>query len=316
MENKAKYTVVGLFVLLFTIAMVIFILWLARYDIEKSKAIEYRLYSKISIAGLNKNSMVEYKGLDIGTVDEIGIDPTNLEQIEIILKITKPEVIKSDSFAIVQSQGVTGNKLIEIDGGTQEAKPLLPTDKSYAIIPLKKSFIDKLTTSADNISSKIESVLKRFELLLNEKNINSIENILSNTDDSSKNFNEMILKVNNLIENDLKKTLKNINSMTATIDTVVKKDISDAVKEINSLSKNFNQTSSELNSVLKNDVKQLINDLRITAKSSQSIDKVINDLEQTLEKIDITVEEFSSNGGNMLFQTRQNNYGPGEKGND
>lgn len=313
MENKAKYTVVGLFVLLFTIAMVVFILWLARYDIEKSKALEYRLYSKTSIAGLNKNSIVEYKGLGVGTVDEIRIDPKNLEQVEVVLKITNPEIIKVDSFAIVQSQGVTGNKLIEIDGGTQEAKPLLPDNKGYAIIPLKKSFIDKLTSSADNISSKIESVLKRFELLLNEKNINSIENILSNTDDSSKNFNEMILKVNNLIEKDLKNTLKNVNSMTTSIDNVVKKDVSNAVKEINSLSKNFNKTSDEINLVLKEDVKQLINDLRVTAKSSQNIDKVISDLEQTLEKIDITIEEFNSSGGNMLFQTRQNNYGPGEQ---
>ena len=54
MENKARYTVVGLFVLVFTIAMVLFILWLARYDIEEINAKEYRLYSKTSIGGLNK----------------------------------------------------------------------------------------------------------------------------------------------------------------------------------------------------------------------------------------------------------------------
>lgn len=144
MENKARYTVVGLFVLIFTVAMIAFILWLARYDVKEISAKEFRVYSKISIAGLNENSIVEYKGLDIGTVDKIQVDPKNLEQIEIILKITKPEVIKADSYVLIQSQGVTGNKIIEIEGGTKEAKALVPKDDSYIVLPLKKIFFRQI----------------------------------------------------------------------------------------------------------------------------------------------------------------------------
>lgn len=313
MENKARYTVVGLFVLLFTIAMVLFILWLARYDIEEINAKEFRLYSKSSVAGLTKNSIVEYKGLDIGTVDKIQIDPKNLEQIEIILKITNPSVIKTDSYAIVQSQGVTGNKIIEIEGGTHNAKPLSMERKSYAVIPLRKSFLDKLTSSAGNITTQIETVLKRFEVLLNEKNMQNIEQMLVNANSSSKSIDEMMIKVNNLIETSLINTLKNIDNMTNNIDSVVKKDISKTIKKIDSLSQNFNLLSKDIHTIVNNDVKALINDLRKTAKSSQDIDRVLDELENTLEKIDTTVEEFSSNGGDMIFKTRAVNYGPGEK---
>ena len=313
MENKAKYTVVGLFVLIFTISTIIFILWLARYDIKEINAKEYRLYSKTSIAGLNKNSMVEYKGLDIGTVDNIRIDPNNLEQIEIILKITNPSVIKIDSYAIVQSQGVTGNKIIEIEGGTQNSLQLTSKDSSYSIIPLKQSFINKLTSSAGNISSQIETVLQKFEILLNDKNIQNIEQILLNTNSSSKNINQTMLKVNNLIEKELVKTLKNINSMTNSIDSVMKKDITNTIKKIDSLSKNFTTLSKDIQIIVNNDVKALIKELRKTTKSSQNIDKVLSDLENTLEKIDTTVDEFNSNGGDMIFKTRAVKYGPGEK---
>ena len=314
MENKARYTIVGLFVLVFAVAMVFFILWLARYDVQEINAKEFRLYSKTSIAGLNKNSIVEYKGLDIGTVKKVSIDPKNLEQIEIVLKITNPSVIKTDSYAIVQSQGVTGNKIIEIEGGTHNAMELAPKDSStYAIIPLKKSFLDKLTSSAGNISSQIEEVLKRFELLLNEKNMQNIEQMLGNANSSSKNLDEMMLKVNNLIEKQLIATLKNVDSMTNSIDDVVKKDIKNTIKKIDSLSQNFNLLSTDINTIINEDVKSLINELRKTAKSSQSIDKVLDDLENTLEKIDTTVEEFSTNGGDMIFKTREVNYGPGER---
>ncbi|WP_072680264.1 MlaD family protein [Arcobacter sp. LA11] len=312
MENKARYTVVGLFVLVFTIAMVLFILWLARYDIEEINAKEYRLYSKTSIGGLNKNSIIEYKGLDIGIVEKIQINPKNLEEIEIILKITKPEVIKTDSFAIIQSQGVTGNKIIEIDGGTSDSKLLEVKKDSYAVIPLKKSFIDKITSSAGNISEQIETVLKRFENLLNEKNLNNIDAILTNTNNSTRDFDEMVLKVNKLIDTSLIKTLDNVNKMTTSMDNVIKNDISKTVTNVDKLSKNLNLLAKDIQVIVNNDVKLLIKDLKETANSSQDIDKVLDELEITLQKIDSTVEEFSQNGGDMIFKTRKVNYGPGE----
>jgi len=312
LENKARYTIVGLFVLVFTIAMVAFILWLARYDANEINAKEFRLYSKSSIAGLNKNSIVEYKGLDIGTVNSIEIDPKNLEQIEIILKITKPNIIKTNSYAIIQSQGVTGNKTIEIEGGTQEAKLLEPKKGSFSIIPLKKSFLDKLTSSAGNISSQIETVLKRFEILLSDKNIENIDQILINTNSSTKNLEETMLKVNDIVGNSLVKTLKNIDSMTNSIDVVVKEDITKTIKKIDTLSQNFNFLSEDIHTIITSDVKNLIKDLRKTVNSTQNIDKVLDELENTLQKIDTTVEDFSQNGGDMIFKTRKVNYGPGE----
>lgn len=313
LENKARYTLVGFFLLVFSVAMVAFILWLARYDIKEVDAKEFRIYSTKSIAGLNENSIVEYKGLDIGTVKTIQINPKNLEEIEIILKITQAQVIKTNSYAIVQSQGVTGNKIIEIDGGTKDAKPLEVKEGSYAVLPLQKSFFDKITSSAGNITSQIETILIRFEKLLNEKNMQNIENILSNVDTTSANFNQMLEKLDDLVENSLAPTLNNLNSMTRSVDGVVKKDISKTINKINSMTSNIDTLSKDIRTIVNEDVKSMIKEIKSTAKSTQHIDKVLYDLETTLEKIDDTVEEFNQNGGDMLFKTRKVNYGPGEE---
>ena len=314
MENKAKYTLVGFFVLTFTIAMVAFILWLARYDVDDISAKEYRIYSTSSISGLNKNSIIQYKGLNIGTIKDIRVNPKNLEEIEIILKITQPQLIKTDSFAIIESQGVTGNKIVEIAGGTQDAN-VLEQDKNstFTVIPLKKSFIDKITSSAGNITSDIEVILKKFDILLNPKNIKNIEKILENSSDSTKNLNLLLEKANNLVETSLPKTLNNINKMTNSIDEVVRDDISNVAKEVNTLTKNFNSINSDIKIIINKDVKLLLEDLRKTAKSSQNIDGVLNKLENTIEKIDSTIEDFNENGGSMIFNTREIPYGPGEK---
>lgn len=306
LENKAKYTLVGLFLIIFTISMVLFILWLARYDIKEIEAKEYRIYSKVSVAGLNENSIVEYKGLDIGTVDKIGINPKNLEQVEIILKITNPELIKTDSYAIIQSQGVTGNKYIEIEGGTQDAKPLMKKNQNYAIIPLKKSFLDKLTNSADNISVQVQTVLKRFDALLDKENLENIRSSLKNLNTSSEDFNKTVKKINGLIDTSVTKTINNVNNMSNTIDKVVKENVPKTLNNIDNL-------SIEIKQIVNKDVKELIKELKTTAKSSQDIDRVLNSLENTLNNIDNTVDEFNQNGGDMIFKTREVTYGPGEK---
>ncbi len=306
MENKARYTVVGLFLLIFTSAMIAFVIWLARYDIDKINAKEFRLYSKNSISGLTENSIVIYKGLDIGTIEKIRINPEDLEEIEIILKITNPNIIKENSYAIIQSQGVTGNKIVEIDGGTQQAKPLFKDNKKFAIIPLKKSFIEKLTTNADSIGIKLESVLKSFEKMLNDKNLKNIENILNNTNKASKNFDTTITKINTLVDSSLSNTLEKIEKLTENIDHMVENDVENTLN-------NFNSLSIEAKKVIENDIRLLISDLRDTTNSTQNLDVILNKVENTLEKIDSTVDEFNQNGGNMIFNTRALEYGPGEK---
>lgn len=313
MENKARYTTVGLFVLTFVIAMVAFILWLARYDVSDITAKEYRLYSKSSVSGLNKNSIVQYKGLDIGTIKEIRVNPKDLEEIEIILNITNPELIKTNSYAIIESQGVTGNKLIEISGGTQEAEILEDKNKPFMIIPLKKSFMEKITSSAGTITTDIEALLQKIELLLNEKNMKNIEGILENGNKSSQNLNLILKKTNSLIETSLPNTLNNIDTMTTSINNVVKDDISKVAKQIDVLSQNFNNISIDVQEIISQDLKSLLKDLQKTTKSSQNIDEVLEKLENTIEKVDTTIEDFNENGGNMIFNTREIPYGPGEK---
>lgn len=313
MENKARYTLVGLFVLSFIIATVVFILWLARYNLEEVDAKEFRIYSTVSIGGLSKNSIVEYKGLNIGLIEKIQINPRNIEQIEIILKITKPNIIKNDSYAIIQSEGLTGNKSIEITGGTNDSKILEVKRGSFAVIPLKKSFIDKITSSAGNISLQIETILQKFEILLNEKNIEHINNILKNANSSSENFDKMMLKVNDILETNLVKTLDKLDNMTTSIDSVVKNDVKNTFKEIESLTKNLNLLGSDIKNLVNNDVKLLIKDIRQTTDSSKDIDIVLDQLEDTLKQIDSTINDFGQNGGNMIFDTRELKYGPGEK---
>lgn len=329
MENKARYTLVGLFIVVFTISLVSFILWQARYSFSDVTLYEYRLYSKKSIAGLNEKSFVEYKGLNIGVVDEIRINPLNSEEIEVILKINQKNIIREDSSAVVQSQGISGNKTIEINGGSSTSKPLIPKDnKNYAVIPLNLSFLDNMTTNAQSITEKIDNLLNKFDLLISQKNINNIESSLSNATNTSHNLDKTIKNIDNLIENEIKenlnttsqnlnKTIKNIDSL---IENEIKKNINIVFQErvpktfdnIDKLTKEWSLLSQKLQKLIDNDIISLINNANNTIDAAGNIEELLLKAEETLEKVDNTLEQLNENGGDMIFKTRDEHYGPRE----
>lgn len=297
MENKARYTIVGFFVLTFFLAMIAFVLWLARYNMDQNEFKEYRLYVTKSISGLKPKSIVYYKGLEVGTVSTIQVNDKNLEEIEIVLLISKPNLVKTNTYAQVESQGVTGNKVIELAGGTQEAQVLPMNEKGYAIIPIKTTFLDNLTQSANNITDKADIFLSKLNMLLNENNMQGVESLIKNANQSSSQFNSLSNNINTLLTKDFKQSLNNIDELT---------------KNINTLTNNITILSKNINTLIQKDVKNILQEFKQTTKSAQNIDEVIVEFENTLIKLNQTVENLNYNGSNMIFNQREIKYGPGE----
>ncbi len=316
MENKARYTLVGLFLVLFGVAMVSFVLWQARYSTNNNTLYEYRLYTTSSVAGLKENSFVEYKGLKIGTIDAININPNNIEQIEIILSISNPTVIKQDSFATIASQGITGNKHIEIDGGTTKTQMLVPKSGSYETIPLQASFLDNLTNEAGDITKNINSTLQKIESMLNRNNLQSIENILTNLSSGTKtieptmkNLNETLLQMQHLLEN-------NVEGTFTKLEKVIEKDTVQTLQGIDTLTQQWSGLSQDIKVVLNNEVKTLLNQANMTLQEGTGLQRLISNIDTTLDKINTTLDGLNENGGDMIFKTRDVKYGPQEDTNE
>ncbi len=290
MENKARYTLVGLFIIVFLSSLILFILWQAKYSFKAEQNYQYRVYTKTSIAGLNVDSFVEYKGLSIGTVKKIRIDPQNQEQIEIILNITHPTIIKEDSYATIQSQGITGNKNIEIDGGTINAEAVIPQEDSYKIIPLQQSFFDNLTASAQDMTQNINLTLLQINKLLSNKNIQNIENTLTSLENNSKSFNNTIEKLNTILDTNAPNTLSNIDTLT----------------------KEWTSLSIEIKDLLSKDIKTLLSKANSTMDSTANLEEIFSNIQNTIEKVDTTLDNINENGGDIIFKTRNIKYGPQE----
>ena len=120
METRANYVLVGTSVLIAIAAIIIFIFWLGRSQLSKHEDI-YHTYFTGSVTGLSSGSPVRYRGVPVGTVGFIEIDPQNIERILVTLKLRAHTPIKIDTVASLETAGITGGSYVELSGGTNAA---------------------------------------------------------------------------------------------------------------------------------------------------------------------------------------------------
>lgn len=297
MENKVSYTIVGLFVLSLLIGIILFVLWLTRYNLDNENIKYYKIYAKESISGLEKNSLVTYKGIDIGQVQKVNIDKNNIEQIEISIYVSDYRMVKENSFAIIQSKGISGNKFIEIVGGTNDSKTLDINENGFGIIPVKLSFVDELSSSAEKMTGKFESILTKIDTLINEKTINNINGIFNNINKSTQHLYHEQMSFDILLEK--------MNSLLSKQNT----------KSINESIINVKKISDKMNDIIENDVKKVLRDVNKSINNinsnSLNFNTSLNKFEDLMLNIDYKINDFSDNAG-KIFQVRELKYGPGE----
>src|ERR1044072_2346438 len=122
MEKNANYALVGLSTLILTVALMVFIVWLARLRINA----EYDLYDIVfqgPVRGLNEGGEGHFNGIKVGEVTKIPLDKTTSRNVIARVRVTEDVPIRTDSFATLEPQGITGLNYIKITSGSP-TKPL------------------------------------------------------------------------------------------------------------------------------------------------------------------------------------------------
>jgi phospholipid/cholesterol/gamma-HCH transport system substrate-binding protein len=253
MERNANYAIVGLFVIVFSLSALGFIFWFGKYGSKQAEFDNYKCYFTESVSGLNKESPVKFKGVNIGSVISIRIDPKDAERIEVGLKVAKGSPIKEDNFITLNSQGITGLNYLEIKGGSKDGKYLKDIDKnSVPEIKTEPSLIMKLGDKAESLSGNISNVLSKIDRVMSEKNIKSIDSTFEN-----------LQKLSDELKNDrheIKKLLSNGVQLETKSDEAVEK-LSNTIDKANLAITNSNGLIDEMK-ILSTDGQTLVKDLR------------------------------------------------------
>ena len=214
MEKRLSYILVGSFVVVLTLSMFAFVYWLAKYGDENMAHDYYHVYFTESVSGLNMDSSVKYRGVEVGQVKEISINKKDSEEIEVLVEVKKNTPIKKDTYAMLDTLGITGLKYIDLKGGSKDSSRLTTKKGEIATIAAKKSLLASLYDDGDMMAKKINRVLDKVGSLLNDKNAKEINNIIANLssttkfiDNNKQKITQIFDQINQLKEN-ISKDLK------------------------------------------------------------------------------------------------------------
>ena len=294
MEGRINYTIVGLFVVLLLAGLIAFAFWLGKYG-GKQEYDYYNVYMSESVSGLSPDVSVKYRGVDIGTVEHIGINPKNSEEVELLLKIKQGTQIKVDTTATIESFGITGLAFIELKGSSKDAPLLKKTKDTIPVIPASPSTFAQIDKSLSLLAAKSAMALNKFDRLLSEKNLQNIEDILSETKMLAKDIRGHLQGFQNLVDNGVvmeKSIAKGFEKVEAASVSVK--------KMADSLQKNYADVGRNMN----RDVRQ----------SLESFNQLLYELGILVGDLQRTTSAIEASPSDLLFKHTPPRPGPGEEG--
>ena len=180
MTNRFNYAMVGLFVLVIGGAWLAISVWLTLGDYS-TQYTTYRVYIDESVSGLYRDAPVKYRGVEVGKVTEIDLNPDVPDQVQLTLDLVSTTPIREDTMAALSVQGLTGIAFLELKGGTLESPMLTAREgQEYPVIPSAPSFFARLDTSATELIANFNALANSLARLLDEDGRRSLREMLAN----------------------------------------------------------------------------------------------------------------------------------------
>ena len=297
MITKNQRIRLGLFISASVLLFIIIILVVAANQLFKDKDVYYISYQNISVNGLDRGSSVKYLGIKIGSIENIQIDPNDITRVIITIGVKEGTPIKKDVYADISTIGITGIKLIELRGGTNEAETCEPGFSIQA----GTSLTEEITGKAEIIGDKIELLLNNLIKISSGLNKDQISALIEQTSETVTSINSILSANKNGISESLKKVDEIISNLATAslstkiivdeIESIVTSDtirtaIGNIAKVSDQLNKaNIYQLIEQLNKAVEQTNNVLIQVDGIVAEKRDNIINSIDQLEETIEAL-------------------------------
>jgi phospholipid/cholesterol/gamma-HCH transport system substrate-binding protein len=187
MARQQTNLIIGLFVILGVLMGVVAIIWVGATSYFQ-KGTTYVSYFDESVQGLQLNSAVKFRGVDVGLVESIRVAPDN-RNIGVVMKINMKDELQKNAVAQLKSAGITGIMFVELDLRKPDEADLAPKidfPSEYHIIASRPSELQRLVAgvneivekfnkiNAQGISDQLIATTKALEELITGKQITSI----------------------------------------------------------------------------------------------------------------------------------------------
>jgi phospholipid/cholesterol/gamma-HCH transport system substrate-binding protein len=174
MESKAFALWSGLFVIALLAALAAVVIWMS--GVRQGERVEYTLLSRQSVSGLNREAAVQYRGIPVGKVVELGIDPADPKQVRVRVAVDSTVRLSAQAWARLGTQGLTGLTFVELhDDGVPPWR-----DPAGAPLPMRPSLWQDTTSKLPAALGEARQLGERLNLLLDDANRRELASLLAN----------------------------------------------------------------------------------------------------------------------------------------
>ena len=292
MANKTLNNIkLGLFVVAGMLFLIIMLYLIGKDQNLFSSNIE--LKARFSNAqGLVKGNNVKYAGIQVGTVKKVKLINDTTVEIMMLIDDKLKSNISKNAIVSIGTEGIIGNKIVNILPGTGHADPVDENDllASKKIISTD-DMLETLSVSNRNIAVISEELKSTVQQINKSKGLWELLNdrtVPNNLRKAAINISQATVKANNTI-NDFQDLLADIRSGEGSLgkiitDTSLAVQMAEALEKLKVVGDNANKLSDEIDKMVagirsdvnegKGTVNALFKDSAIVIKLNNSLDNI------------------------------------------
>lgn len=308
MDSKVNYTTVGLFVIGLGAVLVAAILWLAAGGQAHHKIDLYQAFSNESVAGLNVNAAVKYRGVDVGKVKDIQLVPDNPQQVRMVFAIERGTPVKTDTVATLTTQGLTGLVYVELSGGSPGAAPLAArTEGDLPVIPTKPSLSARLEQVLTRVLGSVDKTSHALDGVFTDDNKKALSSTLANIAALTQTLADRKGSIDAALRN-ADRTMANAAAVSAKLDATLAR-IDKAADSFDAMSRQVDDTAAGARQTITTvgaDVQ------RFTSETVPQLESLMGELSVLSTSLRRLSEQTERNPKSLVFGKTPVPKGPGE----
>lgn len=180
-SNRTRQVIVGIFVIIGVAILVLTILTLGSQRKTFDKSVTITSFFD-NVNGLQKGNNVWFSGVKVGIIKKVYITGKGVVEVDMAISNDAVQFIRKDAKARLSTDGLIGNKIIEIYGGTVkapeveegdviEADDLLSTDEMMNTLAKNNDNLLSITTDFKTIANNLAQGQGSLGKLLNEETL-------------------------------------------------------------------------------------------------------------------------------------------------
>lgn len=314
MNTKTSYTLVGVFVLGLMIALIWGILWIAAGGPPRDYEF-YLAYMTESVSGLSVDAPLRYRGVNVGKVKDIGLDPKDPSRVRLLLQVRKGVPIKEDTLATLEFQGLTGIASVNLTGGSAESPPLKPRKgEQHAIIQTSPSLLVRLDSALSDFLGNLQGTAERINLLLNDENRDKLSQTLGHIETITGSLAAQSQRLDRIMD-DVESALDNLRVASESLPSLVEGfeesggTLASMAADLGSAGKILKQVGTTLQQTIRSSGADLE---EFTATALPEMAALASELRYAAENLRRVSERLERDPSSLLFGSGEPKPGPGE----